>query len=135
MVMRTLTIGKIAGRAGIGIETVRFYERQELIDSPPRSPAGYRLYPETTVQRLRFIRRAKALGFSLKEIKELLILQNDPQSTCGDVRQRAEKKRDDINQRIHDLRKIRDALNLLLAGCSSDATLAECPVLQAIADE
>lgn len=133
--METLTIGKVANRAGIGVETVRFYERQELIDSPPRSSAGYRQYPENTVHRLRFIRRAKELGFSLKEIKELLILHNDPKSTCSDIKQRAEKKLDDINRRIHDLKKIRDALNGLLVGCSSDATSAECPILQALTNK
>ena len=131
--METLTIGRVANRSGIGVETVRFYERQELIDSPPRSAAGYRQYPENAVQRLRFIRRAKELGFSLKEIKELLILHSDPRSTCSDIRERAEKKLDDINGRIHDLKKMRDALNVLLAGCSSDATSTECPILQALA--
>jgi Hg(II)-responsive transcriptional regulator len=133
--METLTIGRIASRAGIGVETVRFYERQTLIDAPPRSAAGYRQYPENTIQRLRFIRRAKELGFSLKEIKELLVLHGDPKSTCSDIRQRAEKKLDDINGRIHDLKKMRAALELLLAGCSSDATSAQCPILQALTDE
>jgi Hg(II)-responsive transcriptional regulator len=133
--METLTIGRVASRAGVGVETVRFYERQELIDSPPRSAAGYRQYPENTVQRLRFIRRAKELGFSLKEIKYLLNLKSDPKSTCSDIRQRAEKKLDDINQRIHDLKKMRDALNVLLTGCSSDATSAECPILLALTGE
>jgi MerR family mercuric resistance operon transcriptional regulator len=74
-----------------------FYERQELISAPPRTAAGYRQYPKNTIPRLRFIRRAKELGFSLKEIKELLILHGDPQSTCSDIRQLSEKKRDDIN--------------------------------------
>ena len=133
--METLTIGRIASRAGIGVETVRFYERQALIDAPPRSAAGYRQYPENTIQRLRFIRRAKELGFSLKEIKELLVLHGDPNSTCSDIRQRAEKKLDDIHGRIHDLKKMRAALELLLAGCSSDATSAQCPILQALIDE
>jgi MerR family mercuric resistance operon transcriptional regulator len=133
--METLTIGRVASRAGIGIETIRFYERQALIDAPPRSAAGYRQYPENTILRLRFIRRAKELGFSLKEIKELLILHSDPKSTCSDIRQRAEKKLDDINGRIFDLKKMRDALELLLAGCSSDATSAQCPILQALTDE
>lgn len=133
--METLTIGKVASRAGIGVETVRFYERQELIDPPPRSAAGYRQYPENTVQRLRFIRRAKELGFSLREIKDLLILHGDPKSTCGDIKQRAEKKLDDINERIHDLKKMRDALDVLLASCSSDATSAQCPILQALTDK
>jgi Hg(II)-responsive transcriptional regulator len=135
MEMETLTIGKVAKRAGIGIETIRFYERQKLIDPPPRSAAGYRQYPESIVQRLRFIRRAKELGFSLKEIKELLTLQSDPQTTCSDITQRAEQKLADINKRINDLEKMRGALKVLLAACSSNETSAECPILQAIAEE
>ena len=79
--MQPLTIGKVARRAGVEVKTIRFYERQALIIPPPRSATGYRLYPESTIQRLRFIRRAKKLGFSLKEIKELLVLQEDPQAT------------------------------------------------------
>lgn len=135
MEMETLTIGKVASQAGVGIETIRFYERQALIDPPPRSASGYRLFPVSTVQRLRFIRRAKELGFSLKEIKELLILQSDPQATCGDIKKRAEKKLNDIDQRIHDLETMRNALKILLSACSSNETSAECPIMQAIADE
>jgi Hg(II)-responsive transcriptional regulator len=135
METETLTIGKVAGRTGVGIETIRFYEREKLIDPPPRSEAGYRLYPVTTVQRLRFIRRAKKLGFTLKEIKELLVLQEDPDSTCGDIMARAEQKLFDINQRINDLKKMRDALKILTDSCSSDATSAECPIMQAITEE
>jgi len=101
--METLTIGKVAKQAGVGIETIRFYERQMLIDPPPRSASGYRHNPDTVIQRLRFIRRAKELGFSLKEIKELLELHADPQATCGDIKQRAELMLADINKRLDDL--------------------------------
>jgi len=133
--METLTIGKVAEQAGIGIETIRFYERKELIGPPPRSASGYRQYPDTIVQRLRFIRRAKELGFSLKEIKELLELHADPQATCGDIKQRAELKLADINKRIDDLEKMRVALQVLLASCSSNGTSIECPIMQAITRE
>ena len=133
--MEALTIGKIARQAGLGVETIRFYERQRLIEPPPRSASGYRQYPVTTILRLRFIRRAKELGFSLKEIKELLALQGDPQTTCADIKQRAEQKLADINERISDLEKMRDALDVLVAGCSTNGTSAECPIMQAITGE
>ena len=133
--METLTIGKVAKQAGVGIETVRFYERQGLLAPPPRSPSGYRQYPDTTVQHLRFIRRAKVLGFSLREIKELIELQTDPQATCGDISQRAEKKLAEINKRIDDLEKMRESLKVLLASCSGNTTSTECPIIQAITGE
>jgi len=134
-VMESLSIGKVAGRAGVGIETIRFYEHRGLIEPPPRSAAGYRQYPETIVQRLRFIRRAKELGFSLKEIKELLSLQRNPQTTCADIKQRAELKLADIDQRICDLEKMRNALDSLVSACSTGATSTECPILQGLTEE
>ena len=130
--MKKLTIGRIARRAGVGVETVRFYERQGLIAPPPRSDSGYRLYPEKTIQRLAFIRRAKELGFSLQEIKELLALQNDPLATCTDIQQRAERKLTDISRRISDLEKMRTALQILVSGCSSNTSATNCPIMQAI---
>lgn len=133
--MESLSIGKVAGRAGVGIETIRFYEHRGLIEPPPRSAAGYRQYPETIVQRLRFIRRAKELGFSLKEIKELLSLQRNPQTTCADIKQRAELKLADIDQRICDLEKMRNALDSLVSACSTGATSTECPILQGLTEE
>ena len=87
--METLTIGKVAKQADIGIETIRFYEREGLIEDPPRRASGYRQYPSDTVDRVRFIKRAKELGFSLKEIKELLYLSVDPGTTCTQVQQRS----------------------------------------------
>jgi len=133
--MKTMMIGKVAKSAGIGVETVRFYERRGLIESPPRNESGYRQYPVSTIHRLRFIRRAKELGFSLREIKELLELQTDPTSTCDDIMKHTEQKLADINRKIDDLIKIRDALNILFEACSRDRTLADCPIINAMSDK
>src|SRR5438445_10622353 len=90
--MGPLTIGQLARRAGVGIETVRFYERQGLLEEPARKESGYRQYQEDVVARLRFIKRAKELGFSLREIMELLSLRVDPTTRCAEVRSKAAAK-------------------------------------------
>src|SRR5262245_11414989 len=100
--MKPLTIGEVARRAGVGVETVRFYEREGRLDEPARRASGYRQYGEDAVARLRFIRRAKELGFSLKEIAELLALRADPATTRADVRRRAETKVADIEAKVRD---------------------------------
>ena len=133
--MKPLSIGQVAHRAGIGVETVRFYERQGLIEEPPRSGAGYREYPETIVSRIRFIKRAKELGFTLKEIKELLSLRLDPTTTCADVKSRAEAKIVDIDARIRSLQRMKKALVNLTAACSGRGTSSECPILDALDQE
>jgi MerR family mercuric resistance operon transcriptional regulator len=130
--MQRLTIGQLAGLADVGVETVRFYERQGLIDEPPRRVSGYRQYPPEAVARIRFIRRAKKLGFSLKEIKELLALRLDPHTTCGDVRDRAEEKLADIRQKIAALDGMRAALERLTAACDGDGSVSDCPILEAL---
>ena len=101
-----LKIGKVAQLAGVGVETVRFYERKGLLEEPPRNDSGYRQYPHDTIIRLRFIKRAKELGFSLKEIRELFALRNDQHATCGDVRTQAETKLRNIEEKIKDLTRI-----------------------------
>ena len=88
----SLSIGKVARRAGIGVETIRFYEREGLLAATARRDSGYRLYHERVIFRIRFIKRAKELGFSLKEIKELLQLRRNSSSTCEDIREKAEAK-------------------------------------------
>ncbi|MCH7688451.1 MAG: heavy metal-responsive transcriptional regulator, partial [Planctomycetes bacterium] len=108
--MKTLTIGQLAGRAEVGVETVRFYERKGLLAEPERRPSGYRQYDEGVVDRLRFIRRAKELGFTLNEIKDLLSLRLDPTTTCADVKSRAEAKIDDIQGKIRTLQRMKKAL-------------------------
>ena len=133
--MESLTIGKIARLAGIGVETVRFYEKKGLINKPPRRGSGYRLYPEETVHQLRFIRRAKEIGFTLKEIKELLALKLDSETTCADIRRRAEMKIEDIEAKIRTLEKMSETLKKLTLACSGQGPASECPILEAIEDE
>ena len=130
-----LTIGQVARRAGIGLETVRFYERQGLIEEPPRKDSGYRQYPEQVIVRLRFIRRAKELGFSLKQISELLALRVDTTTTCVDVKKRAEAKTVDIQEKIRDLQRMKRALAKLSAACRGQGPTSECPILEALEEE
>jgi MerR family transcriptional regulator, copper efflux regulator len=132
---RPLTIGLVARRAGVGVETVRFYERQGLIEEPPRRLSGYREYDEEVVSRLGFIRRAKELGFTLKEIKELLSLRRDPATPAADVKRRAEAKIGDIESKIRSLRKMKKALEKLTLACRAHASSAECPLLHALDGE
>lgn len=133
--MKALSIGQAARSAGIGVETVRFYERQGLLEEPPRRDSGYRQYPQDVVARLRFIRRAKELGFSLKEIKELLALRVDPSTTCAEVRRRAEDKIADVEAKIEALEKIKKALVKLTKTCSGRGPTSECPILDALDTE
>lgn len=128
---RTLTIGQLARAAGVGVETLRFYERQGLVPEPERSPSsGYRRYSPQTVRRVRFIRHAKELGFTLKEIQELLELRVDPGSTCADVRRRAEDKLAGIERRLARLERMRSALRSLSERCRGHGPVDECPILE-----
>ena len=127
-----LTIGEVAKRSGIGLETVRFYERKGLIEEPPRTDSGYRQYPKDVVGRIRFIKRAKELGFSLKEISELLSLRVDPGTTCADVRKQTELKLTDVEEKIRALRRIKTALKKLAASCVGTGPTSECPILEAL---
>ncbi len=130
--MKPLTIGKVAGLADIGIETIRFYEREGLIEDPPRRQSGYRQYEPDVVGRLRFIRRAKDLGFTLREIKELLELRLDPSSTCADVKSRAQEKITDIEAKIAILKRMKHALAKLTRACDGKGPATECPILDAM---
>lgn len=129
------TIGKVAKAAGVGVETVRFYERQGLIPEPPRSDSGYRLYPEDTIARLRFISRAKGLGFTLAEIGELLSMSAMPGAGCKDVRDRARVKITDIDGRVVQLLAMKRALEGLVEQCSGFGPTTECPILEALREE
>ena len=133
--MSGFTIGKAAKQAGVGVETVRFYERRGLIEQPPRRDNGYRQYPEETVVRIRFIKQAKKLGFTLREINELLTPRDEPGAACSDLRQRAEIKLMDINRRIEELARMRDVLNSLINSCSQEKSIGECPILNVITGE
>ena len=131
--MKSLSIGEVARLTGVGVETVRFYERQDLIAEPLRRDSGYRQYPRDVVPRIKFIKRARALGFSLGEIKELFSLRIDPNTTCSEVRQRVEKKMVEIEDKISDLKKMQDALGHLKRACDSNSpTATECPFLDSL---
>src|SRR5213594_3251707 len=130
--MDRLTIGDVARQAGVRIETLRHYEREGLVASPPRSVSNYRLYPEDTVRRVRFIKRAQELGFSLKEIKELLALRIAPGSTRADVRKRADTKMADIEEKIQHLRAMKKALVRLTESCCGSGPASECPILESL---
>lgn len=131
----SLTIGKLATAAGVGVETIRFYEREGLLPKPRRPRSGYRQYPSDAVARVLFIRRAKELGFTLKEIQELLELRVDPGKSCADVRALTKAKIADVEERIADLVRIRDGLAGLARSCRGKGPTSECPILDAIERE
>ncbi len=130
--MRSLTIGEVARAAGVGVETLRFYERKRLIAEPPRRPSGYRAYPETAVDRIVFIRHAKELGFSLKEIRDLLSLRVARNASCAGVKRRTEDKIRDIESKIRRLQRWRRTLRKLAEACDERRPTSECPILGAI---
>ncbi|GAB4262883.1 MAG: Hg(II)-responsive transcriptional regulator [Deferrisomatales bacterium] len=129
-----LTIGQLAAAAGVGVETIRFYERKGLIQQPEKPMFGFRAYPPEAAARIRFIRRAKELGFTLKEIAELLELRVDPGSNCAEVRARALAKMADMDRKIQALHKMRAALARLAAACRGEGPTSQCPILEAMED-
>lgn len=132
---KPLTIGRLAQEAGINLETLRFYEQKGLLPKPPRSSSGYRLFPSDTVQRLRFIKRAQQLGFSLTEIRELLALRVTPRTTTTEIRKLAEAKIADIEEKIKSLDSMRKSLLKMAQSCSGCAPLSECPILESLDGE
>lgn len=129
------TIGRIAAAAGVGVETVRFYEREGLLVKPERSNGGYRQYRADDVRRIQFIQRAKDLGFSLKEIGELLELRLDPGTSCADVKSKAEAKLASIDEKLKALQRMRRTLTALAATCSGQGSTDACPILESLDDE
>ncbi len=127
-----LTRGKLAGRGGVNIATIRYYEKRGLLPAAPRSRAGYRLYAGDALRRLHFIRQAQVLGFSLDEIQELLSLRMQSGTTCADVRQRANEKISAVDRKIADLKRIRNALATLASACRGKGPTSECPILEAL---
>lgn len=130
--MESLTIGQLAKAAGVNVETVRYYQRRGLMPVPPRHESAYRHYGQGDVARIRFIKRAQELGFSLKEISELLSLRVDPETTCVDVRRRAEAKLVDIEEKIRTLQGMKKALAKLVGQCQGRGPTGECPILEAL---
>ena len=127
-----MTIGELAKACGVGIETIRYYERRGLISDPRKRGIGRRDYSEKHLRRLRFVKQAQALGFTLKEVSELLALRVAEGSTCADVRAKARAKVQDIEQRVATLLTFKGALNRLGSRCRGAGPTSECPILDAL---
>ena len=128
-----MRIGQLAKEAGVGVETVRFYEQKGLMAQPPKpKTGGYREYPAESVHRIRFIRSAQQIGFSLGEIDELLELEAGNNTRCIDVRKRAEVKLEDVLVKIDNLKSIRKALEMLINACPGKGSVRKCSILEAI---
>jgi len=127
-----ITTSELAARGGVNLETIRYYERVGVLPKPPRSRSGYRQFSTESVRRVRFIKRAQELGFSLKEIKELLALRLAQNSTRADVRQHAEAKIADIEQKVQQLRAMKKALLNLTEACSGNGPASNCPILESL---
>lgn len=132
--MTELTIGKVAERAGVGVETVRFYERKGLLDQPHRPDRGFRVYPEAAIDRIRFIRRAQELGFNLADARNLLELRADPTSDCAAVQSRASTKLADVHAKIAQLNRLAKALERIVEACPGKGTLDCCSIMAAMED-
>ncbi len=131
--MESLTISKAARQAGVGVETIRFYERKGLIEQPPTpGGGGYRTYPNETVKRILFIRQAQELGFSLREIDELLSLRATPGTDCAAIRERASAKLQEVERKVSQLAKIGSALKTVIASCPSHGGLDSCSIIEAL---
>lgn len=128
-----ITIGKAARQAGVGVETIRFYERRGLIQRPLKAiGAGIRNYPPETIARIRFIREAQELGFSLREIKDLLTLKSEPGADCSEIKKQAQVKLTEVERKIAQLGEIRAALQALIAACPGRGALKTCSILDHI---
>lgn len=134
MQRETLRTGEVAARAGVNIQTIRYYERRGILKEPERRTSGYREYPPDSVQLIRFIKRAQDLGFTLTEIEDLLRLRSDQDSACSEVRAAAEAKIRDIEQKVRHLRAMKRALGVLVASCVAEGSPRHCPILEALAD-
>lgn len=129
-----LTIGQLASAADVNVQTVRYYERRGLIPRPQRTPSGYRQYTPDVASRLRFIKRAQDLGFSLQEIADLLALRVKHPSACAAVESKAREKVEVIDGKIAQLKRLRAVLQRLAATCQARGRTGECPILEALED-
>lgn len=130
-----LSIGKLAKACDVSVEAIRYYEREHLLDAPSRTTSGYRQYSESAVRRLRFIRRAKALGFTLSEIRNLLAISDNKEGGMSEVKTLTEEKISLITERIKDLQRIQAALSDLSSLCSGDGCVDNCPIIDALNDD
>lgn len=133
MTQKPLTIGFLAKAANVNIETIRYYQRIRLITEPDKPLQGFRIYPDQTLKRIKFIKRAQQLGFSLKEVAELLLLgESSSQDQCADVRQRAEQKKEHIDQQINDLQNLSSTLTQLINSCKKESRTRHCAIVETL---
>ncbi len=130
----TLTIGQVAAAAAVNIQTIRYYERRGLFTAPQRTASGYRQYAPDAVTRLRFIKQAQELGFSLKEIQDLLVLRVRHGAACDPVERKTRQKIELVERKIRDLERIRHILEQLAAACAERRPTDDCPILKALED-
>lgn len=130
-----MKIGELAQRSGVGIDTVRYYERERLLPRAQRLASGYRVYDDADLKRLRFVRRAKTLGFTLPEIRDLLTLSDHRDQDMSALKGVAAEKLADVRARLVELDRMREALETLIASCPGHGALAQCPILDALAGD
>ena len=133
--MQSLNIGQVAKKADVNIQTIRYYERIGLVPKPERRESGYRRFSMGDVRRIQFIKHAQAAGFLLKEIKEMLVIKVDSDTTCDDVRELAEIKITEINEKIQHMQQMKQTLESLTAACSGTNPTGDCPILEAFESE
>jgi MerR family mercuric resistance operon transcriptional regulator len=131
----TFKIGEVAQRAKVNKETVRYYEKRELIPEPDRRYSGYRIFTQRHIDQIKFIKRAQELGFTLSEIKELLELRLNEGTTCSEIKTEAQDKYRDVVEKIEDLLRIKETLVGLIDSCSGTGPKGECPILEALEGE
>ena len=132
--MESFTIGQLATRVGVNVETVRYYERRQLLRPNTRKPSGYRLYGSTELRRLQFIKNAQALGFTLHEIEEFLNLRVTSRAICGDVRRKTQAKLAQVEKKIDYLQALARSLRTLTRCCETEQITNHCPILQSLED-
>ena len=130
-----LTVSKLAQAAGVGVETIRFYQKRGLVAEPQRRGTGYRVYDEDAVDRIRFIKNAQSLGFTLNEISELLRLEQDTRSQCADLQERADDKITLIENKIAELSRMREELLRLSNSCANNKPLSECRLMNCLSGD
>jgi Hg(II)-responsive transcriptional regulator len=130
--METFSIGHLAKRANVNLETIRFYERRGLLPEPPRNKSGHRQYSIKDLRRTEFIKRTQSLGFSLQEISDLLSLRVKSGKTCRDVKRKVNNKLIDIERKIETLQRMKEVLQGLETDCPGKGSLNDCPILETL---
>ncbi len=131
----SLTISQLAARGSSTVQAIRFYEREGLLRSPDRNSSGYRIYESDALTRLVFIHRAQNLGFSLKEIRDLIGLQTDQQADCTAIRHAAEEKLSVVEEKVADLLRMKEALQVLIGACTGQRPIAQCEILECLSTD